>query len=579
MGDTVGSRSYPIRLHLAIYGMLIVCPLLVVGVLVSNLYVSKERRALQGGAHAIVRDATAAIDRELDRYQMALRVLSASENLVQGNLRRFYLQAKAFTETVPGSNVVLRHLDGHAIFATSLPWGAAPAKFRDDALRSADRRAIESRTAVVSDLLIGSTSSDAVIAVEQPVVADGEVAYLLTMAISPVGIRNILLSHLEGSGWLLRVTDNNELNIARSWDGERFAGPDGDRSVGTRPAVGFIEKARDSAGSFISTTIDGIPVFNAYLRSSLSGWRVSAGIPISDLEAPLYRSILVLTIIAGVGLVSSLLLAIFYGQFLARPVQALHGLALSTGRGSVDVMRTGVTELDGVAASLARFIMLLKDRDRVQSMLVNELNHRVRNTLAVIQALATQTRRRSNSLDDFGVAFEGRLMAMARSHSVLSRTKWRGGDLEEIVSESCKPFCEKHRLSVEGPRVALPPRAVVGMSMVIHELATNSVKYGAFSDPSGNVQVRWDVHDRELRFAWKEQNGAPIQPSQRKGFGSVLISSIIEADLDGKVEMTLESDGLRCAATIPIKGVAAGASCALTVGAAGCAGDKSKSAS
>jgi two-component system, chemotaxis family, sensor kinase Cph1 len=177
------------------------------------------------------------------------------------------------------------------------------------------------------------------------------------------------------------------------------------------------------------------------------------------------------------------------------------------------------------------------------------------------------------------VAFEGRLMAMARSHSVLSRTKWRGGDLEEIVSESCKPFCEKHRLSVEGPRVALPPRAVVGMSMVIHELATNSVKYGAFSDPSGNVQVRWDVHDRELRFAWKEQNGAPIQPSQRKGFGSVLISSIIEADLDGKVEMTLESDGLRCAATIPIKGVAAGASCALTVGAAGCAGDKSKSAS
>jgi len=91
--------------------------------------------------------------------------------------------------------------------------------------------------------------------------------------------------------------------------------------------------------------------------------------------------------------------------------------------------------------------------------------------------------------------------------------------------------------------------------MVIHELATNSVKYGAFGDSSGTALVHWDIRGHDLHFEWKEQNGPPIQPSQRKGFGSVLIVSIIEADLDGKVEIALEAAGLRCTAVIPIKGV------------------------
>jgi len=389
MRGTAGSRSYPIKLHFAIYGALIVCPLLIVGMLLSNLYVSKERRTLEAGARAIVREATAAIDRELDRYRTTLWVLSASDNLARGNLKQFYLQAKAFSDKVPDSSVALRRPDGQAIFATNVPWGTAPTPFLGEALRSADRRAIESLTPVVSDLLMDSTSGDPQIAVEQPVLADGEVTYLLTIAISPTGIRNIVQSQLEGSGWLLRVVDNNKLNIARSWDGQRFAGSDGDRFAGTRQSVAFIENAIGNAGSFTSTTSEGIPVFNAYLRSDLSGWRVGAGIPISDLEAPLYRSIFVLTVIAGLGLGSSLLLAVFYGRFPAKPLHALHTVAFSTGQGGVAAMRTGITELDGAVASLARFIMPLRHRERVQGMNGNEINRRVRNTLPGVGSMST----------------------------------------------------------------------------------------------------------------------------------------------------------------------------------------------
>jgi two-component sensor histidine kinase len=251
------------------------------------------------------------------------------------------------------------------------------------------------------------------------------------------------------------------------------------------------------------------------------------------------------------------LLALLYGRFLAEPVSALRRVAVSFARREpVRAIRTGIQELDGVAKGLAEASDILKQRDQVQESLINELNHRVKNTLATIQSIARQTRRRASSLDEFGQAFEGRLMALAKSHDTLTRSGWAGGDLQNIVLESCRPFSDPSRLVLNGPQVEIPNRVVVGIGMVLHELATNAAKYGAFAASNGTVRIEWRLEPGEphgnLRLRWKERDGPPVVPINKKGFGSTLIVSIVESDLSGKAEMVFEPDGLRFDLAIPL---------------------------
>ena len=350
-------------------------------------------------------------------------------------------------------------------------------------------------------------------AVELPVERNGEIAYLLSIAISVDRFLEILRSHLENSGWLMGVTGTDDRIIARSWDHERF--------VGQSASQAFMDNTKDRAGVFTSTSLDGVPVFNVYLRSPLTGWRIAAGIPTSMLEAPLYRSLTVLALMAGIGLATSVLLALLYARFLAEPVSALRRVAVSFARREpVRAIRTGIQELDGVAKGLAEASDILKQRDQVQESLINELNHRVKNTLATIQSIARQTRRRASSLDEFGQAFEGRLMALAKSHDTLTRSGWAGGDLQNIVPESCRPFSDLSRLVLNGPPVEIPNRVVVGIGMVLHELATNAAQVRRVCREQRNGPHRMAARPGEphgnLHLRWKEHDGPPSGAGQHK---------------------------------------------------------------
>ena len=542
----MGRRSLSIRLHLAIYGALIVLPLLAAGLLIAKLYVDQAREALTIHAHDIVADATAAIDQELNRYRLALQVLASSEALAEGKFEQFYLRAKALSQSVTDSVIALRRTDGTAIFVTSLPFGAPIPNMTDPGLRAADRLAIEHRSAVISDLVSGPVRPN-VVALEMPVVANGKVDYLLTLAISPKGVFDILAAQLRGSRWLMGVIDNNDRIIARSWDNERFAGQ--------KASDEFLRNTQAKSGNFVGTTLEGVTAFNVYQRSELSGWRIAAAIPLSELEAPLYRSLLVLAIVTALGFSASLILAFFYARALARPLRQLRGVA-EAGGGNTNTIRTGIAELDGVTGTLMRSIIVLKDRDRARARTVNELNHRMKNMLAIIQAIAHETRRRATSLEQFGKAFEGRLIALARSHEALGDPEWHGGDLAALITQCCKPFCDETKLELQGPPIELPPKAAVGIGMVIHELATNAAKYGALSVPIGKVKLHWDLPEEDglriLRLQWQEQNGPPRPSARKEGFGSVLLRSIIEHDLGGRLDMIFARDGLLVIACIPM---------------------------
>jgi PAS domain S-box-containing protein len=176
-----------------------------------------------------------------------------------------------------------------------------------------------------------------------------------------------------------------------------------------------------------------------------------------------------------------------------------------------------------------------------QLLLVAELNHRVKNTLAVVQSLVLQTLKASSSPDAFRQALTGRIMALARSHDLLSATDWKGTTLGDIVELTLAPHRDEDRIawSAQGPRVAVGVRSVVSLSLLLHELATNAVKYGALGLCNGMLAVRWTVEPGDpetLSIRWEEswsgEAGAPVTP----GFGSRLIDLIVEQELGGRYE-------------------------------------------
>jgi two-component sensor histidine kinase len=191
-------------------------------------------------------------------------------------------------------------------------------------------------------------------------------------------------------------------------------------------------------------------------------------------------------------------------------------------------------------------------------LLVAELSHRVNNTIAIIQSIATQTLRNAESLEDFEESFLARLLSLGKTHDLLSRTNWAGVLLREILAAELDPYqmCDEARCFFEGPDVELFPSAALTLALTFHELATNAAKYGALSRDEGRLHVAWNrVPDGTgdiLVLTWREEGGPPVRAPARRGFGSRLIEQSMAA-LGGSAEMTYAAEGLRCDIHIPLE--------------------------
>jgi PAS domain S-box-containing protein len=199
---------------------------------------------------------------------------------------------------------------------------------------------------------------------------------------------------------------------------------------------------------------------------------------------------------------------------------------------------------------------LKADEQRV--LLINELNHRVKNTLATVQSLAMQTLRNTERSADARELFESRLTALSRAHDVLTRESWEGAELRQVASRALEPFTAKDgRVSIEGPNVWLTPKQALALSMTLHELATNATKYGALSNDAGTVRVNWTVAPfdgtRELELTWTEQGGPPVSPPTRKGFGTRLIQRNLAHDLGGDATIDYRPQGVVSVIRSPIE--------------------------
>jgi two-component sensor histidine kinase len=182
-----------------------------------------------------------------------------------------------------------------------------------------------------------------------------------------------------------------------------------------------------------------------------------------------------------------------------------------------------------------------------QRLLINELNHRVKNTLATVQAIAFQTLKGDISLPEARTRFESRLMALSKAHNMLTEQNWDGAGLRRVITDATEFLAsEGNRFVLEGDAIWIAPRAALALSLALHELSTNAAKYGALSNEKGIVSIRWRRDGNRLVLEWKESGGPPVVKPGRRGFGSRLIERGLSADLGGRAAILFEPDGLSC---------------------------------
>lgn len=191
--------------------------------------------------------------------------------------------------------------------------------------------------------------------------------------------------------------------------------------------------------------------------------------------------------------------------------------------------------------------------------LMHEISHRSKNLLTVILSIARRTAQTVTTIEEFESRFGQRLQGLAASHDVLVNNSWQGAPLADLLRQQLLPFADVHgsRLQLTGPEIVFKAEAVQAVGLAIHELATNAVKYGALSIPTGKVSVSWTLEKNtsatdELLLNWVEQEGPPVTPPARKGFGHMVIGEMIERALSGKVTVKFATEGLKWSVLIPV---------------------------
>jgi PAS domain S-box-containing protein len=216
---------------------------------------------------------------------------------------------------------------------------------------------------------------------------------------------------------------------------------------------------------------------------------------------------------------------------------------------------------DGRAQRMVGVAIDVTDRKQVeerQRVLLAELDHRVKNVLATVSAVASRTLQESSSMADFVAVLDGRIRSMAATHQLLSASRWQGVSLTELVQGELAPFAAKNNVETGGPEVVLSPEAGQAMAMVLHELATNAAKYGALSNDHGRVSLHWAGPSNgsscdQLVLQWRETGGPQVEVPKKSGYGTSVIRDLLPFELDGIVDYVLAPDGVRCTLQIPAK--------------------------
>ena len=520
--------------------------ILLMAALVAMQYSEGERRfATQ--LTAMTRALSLATDRQIGQGQSVLQGLAVSPALAEGDLATFEKQAR---EAVKGRDawITLMSQDRQWI-NTRMPPGAAPPAMH---LPDDDWEDMRSGRITVSDLIERPAPLSPIVAFDLPVLVRGKL-YVLGYIQSPDAFQALMTAQGFPSTWTASIVDRNAALVARSRDQDKMLGKHASEDM--RQAM-----ARANEGVIHSQTLDGVKTLSAFSRSQKSRWTFIVGVPRDELNRAVLGSLW--PALGGAALLIALgvMAALAFARPISRDVRSLVAEAEALAAGApLEPAPSYLQEIAEVRGSLQAAAAILRARDgearhaaERQQLMINELNHRVKNTLVVVQSLARHSLRPEGgqaSADNGLTQFNDRIFALAGAHDLLTRRNWEGADLGELLSEALQPYATQ--VTLEGPPLPLSPNAAVALAMIFHELATNASKYGALSVETGRIAVSWSLGARTLlTIEWRERGGPPTKPPQRGGFGSRLIAASLRGDLAGSANFDYAPDGLTCVLTI-----------------------------
>lgn len=479
--------TLPVRLALLVAGTTL--PLIVFAVGIAFYNYKQDRSDASRRVLETVRSMRLVLDSEVQRMTGGLQVLALTDALSNGDFKNFRRIASGFLDQYGKDGVVLVvDRTGRLLFSSMTDDTASlPPRNNLDMVE----KVFSTKTPQYSDLFVGAINQRQVVTVEVPVLREGQVIYDLCFS-PPLGMfQKLVEKQRPGEQWTVSLLDAKGVVFARA--------PNPAETFGKRASPSlYDEMFRRPEAALSTVSLDGVALSSAYTRSKLTGWTVGAGVAESSLVAPLWRNIAITSLIGGVLLLTGLAFAVRMATTIARG-ELLH------------------------------------------SLLIEELNHRVKNTLALMQAIAVQTFRSASK--DERAKFEGRLGALAEAHNLLSQEKWQGSELKDVIGRVLQPFLlsNAERIRMAGPAVPLSPRLAVVLSMIVHEIATNAAKYGALSNETGTVKLDWEVASEKprprLRLIWTETGGPPVRAPVQRGFGSRLIERSARDQLGGEATM------------------------------------------
>jgi two-component sensor histidine kinase len=480
----VPKLSLPLRLALLVAGTTLPLIAFAAGIVFYNY--QQDRRGATQRVLETVRSIRLVLDAEVQRMTGALQVLSLTNEVRDGDFEGFRRISQGFLDQYGEDGVVLiADRDGRLLFSSvTSDTASLPRRSNRDIVE----KVFATKRPQYSNLFMGVVKKRLIVTVEVPVFNDGNVAFVISFS-PPINIfQTIIEKQRPSQDWTISIFDAEGTNFARV--------PNPQETIGKRASPTLhTEMFRRPEATFPTVSLEGVPLITSVARSSLTGWTVAAGIPESLLVGPLWRNLAITSVIGGILLLVGLAFAVRMATTIARG-ETLHDL------------------------------------------LIEELNHRVKNTLAILQSIATQTFRSASRAER--EKFEGRLGALAEAHNLLSTEKWQGSDLAEVIGRVLQPYSinNPERVRMFGPAVPLQPRLAVVLSMILHEIATNAAKYGALSNDTGTVALDWEILEesagRQLRLIWTEAGGPPVVAPVQRGFGSRLIERSARDQLGGE---------------------------------------------
>jgi two-component sensor histidine kinase len=467
-----------------------------------------------------------------------LQVLALSPALASGNFAEFREHAGRAVELIGGVAIVLYAPDGQQLVNTRQGLtGPLPKRTEFEI----ERRAIETGKPQVSGLQKAIVDGQMIVTIAVPVKIEGKTRYALNIGLSTKYLSTLMDNYVYG-GLVGSIMDAKGLLLARR--------PllDGDELIGqpTIPEV-MAQLGKPSAFWVPAVSRMGVPTYTSLLRSDQSGWAINLGVPRDFIDGPARRTMQWTVALTLLVLLVGLWLAHRMAQRFANEFRGLERYAVQL-RSDVRAPESGtIAEVNRMKDVLHKVGGELADALHQQQGLLDEINHRVKNTLGTVQSIARLSRASAHDLQEYAASFEERLMALSGAYNLLTHNNWIGASLEAIVSQTLAPYAGSERLEVVGEHVMLSPKAALAISAAVQELSANAAKYGAFSIPSGKLRISWTTETGgRIRLAWLERDGPLVHKPTRRGFGTKMIAGVFASETSWSVDLIFDPAGLHC---------------------------------